>query len=173
MGKVLIPILNKGKNKYKEQISKFPQPYCNIEYETKANVIGHIMDSTNNSNNAINDRLRKSTISRKLLKGKIPWELGINTKLRLILFDSLISIVLLYSLHIVPICKTSIIKLQQFHSKCTRIRTHGYCQSDNPQVRNDIIRQRFNIHTVESKLKYFRLKTYYKWEIRPNQLSRR
>ena len=63
-----------------------------------------------------------------------------------------------------PICLNSINKLQQLHSKRTRIITQGYYQSDNPQVRNDIIRQKYNITTVEGRPKYPRLETYYKWK---------
>ena len=99
-----------------------------------------------------------------MLRSKLLSQQSINIKLRLMLFESLISSNLLYSLHIIPICANSIIKIQQFHSKCTRIITQGYCQSDNPQVRNDIIRQKYNIATIESRLKYFRLRTYYKWK---------
>ena len=67
--KVLILIFNKDKNKYKNQIGKYPEPYCNIKYETKAKVLGHIMDATNNINNAITDRIQKSNKAWKLLKG--------------------------------------------------------------------------------------------------------
>ena len=121
------------------------------------------MDDTNNINNAITDRIQKSNKAWKLLKGKLLGKTAINIKLGLMLCGSLITSILLYSLHIIPICNSSINKLQQFHSKCTRIITQGCYQSDNPQVRNDIIRQKYNIPTIKSKLKYFRLKTYYKW----------
>ena len=107
---------------------------------------------------------KKSNTAWEMIKGKLLGKQSINIKLRLMLLESLISSILLYSLHIVPICPNSINKLQQLHSKCTRIITQGYYQSDNPQVRNDIIRQKYNIATVESRLKYFRLETYYKWK---------
>ena len=99
----------------------------------------------------------------EITKRELIGETGIDTKLRLMLFDSLITSIILFSLHIIPICNNSINKLQQFHSKCARIITKGYYQSGNPQVRNDIARQKFNIQTAKSKLKYFRPKSYYKW----------
>ena len=99
-----------------------------------------------------------------MLKGKLLGKQIINAKLRLILFESPISSIFLYSLHIIPICPNSINKLQQFHSKCTRIITQGYYQSDNLQVRNDITRQKYNIATIERRLKYFRPETYYNWK---------
>ena len=53
--------MNKHKNKYKQHIAKFPKPFCDIKFETKAKVIGHIMDSTNNINNAVDGRVRNQT----------------------------------------------------------------------------------------------------------------
>ena len=46
-----------------------------------------------------------------------------------------------------------------YKNNYTRILSSG-----NPHVRNDITRQKYNITTVESGLKYFRRETYYKWE---------
>ena len=68
--KVFILIMNKYKNKYKQHIAKFHKPFCNIKYETKAKVLGHIMDSTNNLNNAINDRIQKSNKAWGMLNGE-------------------------------------------------------------------------------------------------------
>ena len=63
------------------------------------------MDSTNNFNNAINDRLRKSNTALGILEGELLGELGINIKIRLMSTGALISSILLYSFHIVPISK--------------------------------------------------------------------
>ena len=105
------------------------------------------MDSANNIYNAIDDRVRKSNTSCEMLKGELLGKQSVNIKLRLTLSESLISSILLYSLNIIPISPNGIKKLQQFHSKCTRI-TQGYYQSDNPQVRNEIIRQKYREHTA-------------------------
>ena len=122
------------------------------------------MGATNNINNSIEDRIQKSNKAWEMIKGELLGKNSVNIKLRLMLSESLISSILLYSLHIIPICPSSTNKLQQFHSKCTRIITKWYYQSDNPQIRNGVIRQKYNITTIESRLKYFRLKTYYRWE---------
>ena len=122
-GKVLILMFNKDKINVKTEFGNSPEPYCNIKHETKAKVLGHIMDDTNNINNAITDRIQKCNKAWELIKGKPIGGTGINIKLRLMLFGSLITGIPLYSLHIIPICNGSINKLQQLHSKCARIIT--------------------------------------------------
>ena len=104
--KVLILIINKGGNIYtKNKLLNFPKLTVTPSTKQKPKVLGRIMDSTNNVNNAINDRLQKPNAAQEILKRKLLGGLKISTKLRLMLFGPLIFSILLYSLHIIPICK--------------------------------------------------------------------
>ena len=116
------------------------------------------------ANDEINDRIQKANAARGAIKGKSLGVYGINPAIRIMLFYALVTSILLYGLHIIPIRKGSMDTIQQFYSKCARIIIQGYYNSENAQIRNGIIRQKYNITTIGSKLKYFRLKTYYRWK---------
>ena len=79
------------------------------------------MTSENDPIDEIYDGIQKANDAWETFRGELPCGDGINVKLRLMLFDELITSILLYGLRIIPINKGSINKSQQFHKKCIRI----------------------------------------------------
>ena len=161
--KVHIIIKNKL-NQVKNIIQNAPPPYNKIKCSNKAKILGHIMSTSNNLNDAITDRLKKANVAWNLTRKHLLGITDININLRILLFESLVTSILTYSLHILPISKNYSRKLQQFHSKCTRLITQGYYNSEATHVSNHDIRRKYNISTLTSRLKMYRLKQYYKWK---------
>ena len=116
-----------GKDEYKtkELIQKYEEPYNKIECVKTSKILGHIMNTTNNLNEAVEDRIQKAKAAWRYIRNSIITNKNISKKLRLMLFDSLITSILLYSLHIIPMNKTNISKLQRFYSKCIRVIAEG------------------------------------------------
>ena len=81
-------------------------------------------DWANNINDAINNRLVKANTEWIQIRNMIPGGEDVDVKLRLMLFESLVTAEMLYRLHVVPITGTYLDKLQQFGSKCTRLISH-------------------------------------------------
>ena len=80
------------------------------------------------------------------------------------LSGALIGSVLLYSLHIIPISKISLSEIRRFYSKFIRIIDEwGYY--GNQEKENIVIREKYTIPSIESRLKFYRLNTYYRLKI--------
>ena len=120
------------------------------------------MNTTNNLNEAVDDRIQKANAAWHNIRNSVITDKSVNKKLRLMLFESLITSILLYSLHIIPTNKTNISKLQRFYSKCIRVISEGTYKENCKKTSNQKIREENNISTIESKLKYYRLNLYYR-----------
>ena len=139
-----------------------------IKCVTTAKILGHVINTNESMDEAIKDRLKKAKNAWHAIKNKYITNKEINTKLRLQLFDSLIGSILLYSLHIIQLNKTSISKIQSFYSKCVRTISEGYYHENNIKINNKTIRIKHNIPTIESKLHYYRMNMLYRLK-KPNQ----
>ena len=80
-----------------------------IKCDTKSKILGHIMNTDNNMNEAIQDRLLKSNNARVGIKNPYIANKEIDTRLRLTLYDTIIGSILLYSMHITPLNKNNIL----------------------------------------------------------------
>ena len=79
------------------------------------------------------------------------------------LSESLISRILLYSLHIAPMSTTNIYRnYKDFYAKYIRIATEGKYTENWKRINNEQIRNDSNVTTIESKLKYYRPNMYYR-----------
>ena len=58
--------------------------------------------------------------------------------------------------------KTNISKIQRFYSKCIRVISEGNYKENHKQTNSQDLRDKNNISTIESKLKYYRLNMYYR-----------
>ena len=108
-----------------------------------------------------------------MLKGEIFNCKDINTKSRPMLCESLVRNIPLYRLHIIPICKNSIRKLQSFHSECTKIIAQGHYNPGITQTKNETMKRVHNIPTSDSRLEHSRLNLYHRWKHRsaPNCIN--
>ena len=117
---------------------------------TNSNILGPITNTDNNLNEAVDDRIQKANDAWDNIRNSVITENNVNKKLRLMIFESLITSILLYSLHIIPMSKTNISKLRRFYSKCIRVISRNKLQR---KLRTKIFRIREdNISTIESKL---------------------
>ena len=117
---------------------------------TNSNILGPITNTDNNLNEAVDDRIQKANDAWDNIRNSVITENNVNKKLRLMIFESLITSILLYSLHIIPMSKTNISKLRRFYSKCIRVifrnKLQRKLQTKIFKIRED------NISTIESKL---------------------
>ena len=68
------------------------------------------MNTNNNLNEAVEDRLKKANAAWNNIRNSVITDEEISKKLRFMLFESLITSILLYSLHIIPMGKNKYIK---------------------------------------------------------------
>ena len=73
--------------------------------------------------------------------------------------------ILLCSLHIVPISDSKTARLQQFYSKCTLIIIKGFYGKNAKRGNNVTIRRKYGLPTIDSILKTYMLRMYYKWTL--------
>ena len=85
-------------------------------------------------------------------------------QLKITLLNSLVGSVLTYGLHITPLKNTQISALQSFYSNCIRSLTQKRFSDLEKPTSNSDIREKFNIPTIESKLRYYRFKMYASWK---------
>ena len=83
------------------------------------------MNTNNNLKEAVGDRVQKANYAWRNIRNSVITDKNVNKELRLMLFESLITSILLYSLHIIHMNKTNISKLQRFYSKCIRVILEG------------------------------------------------
>jgi len=116
--------------------------------------------NNNNTNEAIQDRLSKGNTAWRNIKNSYIPNKTLDTKLRLQLYDTLIGSILLYSLHVIPLNVSNLTKMQSFYSKCIRIAPEGTFYENEKKIKNQEIRNKHNIPTMESKLYYYRLNMF-------------
>jgi len=104
--KVYILTANKNINKVKNIIQQTDRPTNKIKRTTSSKLLGRITNN-NNLNETINERINKANFDCGTLRNENIVPKDINAKLRLRLFDSLIGIIRIYSLHIIPLRKST------------------------------------------------------------------
>ena len=100
--------------------------YSNIECASTSKIIGRKMNTQDNVSEAIDDSLNKEIAARSKIRKIVITNKYIGGKLRILLSESLISTILLYRLHSVPISKTNLSKLQRLLPKCMRVTNEGH-----------------------------------------------
>ena len=110
---ILIPKSNK---EIPNIINTLPHPYNKIKCTNKGKILGHMMEPDKKMNIAVSEGIRKAKIAWQITRNKINKYTDSDNKLKIILLDSLVGSVLLYSLHIIPLHHTLTEKLQTFYS---------------------------------------------------------
>ena len=108
-------------------------------------------DGSRWKNKAVEDRIKQAKTAWISLRTLIANN-SVDKNLKIMLFDSLISSMILYGLNTLNV-KTQIGKLQKFYSGCIRYIIYGkYEDKQEKMVNNTKIREDLNIPTIESRL---------------------
>ena len=123
------------------------------------------MEPNKNLQKAVNENIRKAKCAWHASRNKIKKYMEADPQLKLILLQSLVQSVLLYSLSLLPLKAAQVDQLQIFYSKCIRfLLEKRYSELDGKPKSNYVLRDTHNIPTIDSKLRYYRIRTYANWK---------